>query len=88
MHLPLSRSEKLVKRFIEVPKDFTWEEFINVIAYFGFKELKTGKTGGSRRKFVDDEKHIISLHKPHPRNIVKRYAIEETIVILKKLHRL
>ncbi|SEK26895.1 hypothetical protein SAMN05421740_101395 [Parapedobacter koreensis] len=55
------------------------------MAYFGFNELKTGKTGGSRRKFVDDNKNVISLHKPHPQNIMKRYAIEEAIAVLKKL---
>lgn len=81
----MSRSEKIVKRFAGVPKDFTWDEFVKVMVYFGFTELKTGKTGGSRRKFVDDNKNIISLHKPHPQQIMKRYAIEEAITLLKKL---
>jgi len=81
----MSRSEKLVKRFTEVPKDFTWDELTKVMAHFGFNELKTGKTGGSRRKFIDEHKNIISLHKPHPQNIVKRYAIEEVLTVLKKM---
>ena len=81
----MSRSEKTVKRFAGVPKDFTRDEFVKVMVYFGFTELKTGKTGGSRRKFIDDNKNIISLHKPHPQQIMKRYAIEEAITLLKKL---
>ena len=38
-----------------------------------------GKTGGSRTKFVNDETDIISLHKPHPSNIVKQYVIKQII---------
>lgn len=81
----MSRSEKIIKRFAKIPKDFTWDEFVKVMAHFGFLELKTGRTGGSRRKFVDDNKNIISLHRPHPQQIMKRYAIEEAITLLRKL---
>ena len=81
----MSRSEKIIKRFTEIPKDFTWGEFLKVMAHFGFHEVQTGKTGGSRRKFVDKHKNIISLHKPHPQQILKRYAIKETLTTLKRL---
>ena len=68
----MSKIEKLVEKFKRVPKDLTWEELIKVLTYFGFNEIKKkGKTGGSRVKFVDEEKRIINLHKPHPSNIVK-----------------
>jgi hypothetical protein len=79
----MSRQEKLVSRLLSVPKDFTWEELIKVLALFGYQETKGGKTGGSRRRFVDEEKNIITLHKPHPANIVKSYVIREVIVELK-----
>jgi len=41
------------------------------------------KRGGSRRKFVNDSQAIISLHKPHPKPIVKAYVVEQVIITLK-----
>jgi len=79
----MSRQEKLISRFLSAPKDFTWEELIKILSFFGYQETKGGKTGGSRRRFVDDKKNIITLHKPHPSNIVKSYAIHEIIAHLK-----
>ncbi|MBZ9787241.1 type II toxin-antitoxin system HicA family toxin [Psychroflexus sp. CAK57W] len=66
-----------------MPKDLTWEELLKILKYFGFEEIKTkGKTGGSRVKFVDVEKRIINLHKPHPKPVVRQYVIRQ---ILEKL---
>lgn len=79
----MSRQEKLIVRLLSVPKDFTWDELVKVLNSFGYEELKGGKTGGSRRPFVDGDKNIITLHKPHPANIVKGYAIKEIIEHLK-----
>ena len=78
----MSRTEKLVLRLLSLPKDFTWEELTKLLALFGYAEIRKGKTGGSRRKFADDKKHIISLHKPHPGNIVKDYALRQIITHL------
>ncbi|TDW96312.1 type II toxin-antitoxin system HicA family toxin [Dinghuibacter silviterrae] len=75
----MSQAEKLVHRLLSLPKDFTWDELIKVLAYYGYVELKKGKTGGSRRKFVDGQKNVIILHKPHPGNIVKEYALKQVI---------
>lgn len=80
----MAKKEKLIDRFLLVPKDFTWDELTTVMSYFGFEELSTGKTSGSRRKFANDEKSIINLHKPHPGNIVKQYAIKQAIATLKE----
>lgn len=76
--------EKLVLRLLTLPKDFTWEELTKLLAHFVYNELKKGKTGGSRRKFANDKMNIISLHKPHPGNIVKKYALEIVIAHLKE----
>ncbi|WP_316801495.1 type II toxin-antitoxin system HicA family toxin [Pedobacter frigidisoli] len=81
----MGQFEKLEERFLSEPKDFTWEELMKVLKYFGFTPLKAGKTGGSRRKFSDAAKHIVSLHKPHPSNIVKGYVIRQVIEQLKAL---
>lgn len=78
----MSKIEKLVERFLSVPKDLTWEEFSKVLNYYGYVEFKKkGKTGGSRRKFLNPklENDIIIAHKPHPQNVVKRYIIEQVI---------
>ena len=76
----MSKIEKLIERFKTVPKNFTWDELVKVLNHYGYQELsKKGKTGGSRRKFVNKQKDIINLHKPHPGNIVKQYAIKQVL---------
>lgn len=75
----MSKIEKLIERLKSEPKDFTWDELTKVLAHFGYSEMKKGKTGGSRRKFIDTNNNIISLHKPHPGNILKGYAIKQII---------
>ena len=79
----MSRIEKLIKRFSSKPNDFTYDELKRLLASFGYKNISTGKTAGSRVAFINPEtKHIIKLHKPHPRPQLKRYQldyIEETL---------
>ena len=75
----MSKIEKLLERFLSNPKDFTWEELVKLLIHFGYFELNKGKTGGSRRKFVDADKNVINIHKPHPGNILKSYAIAQII---------
>jgi cyclopropane fatty-acyl-phospholipid synthase-like methyltransferase len=50
----MSRREKLIKRFLSCPKDFTWEELKALLSGFGFEEISFGKTGGSRRRFINE----------------------------------
>jgi HicA toxin of bacterial toxin-antitoxin, len=78
----MTRREKLLKRLLSQPKDFTWEELQTLLYGFGFEEVPTGKTGGSRRRFANENGIVISLHKPHPRNILKSYQIGQVIEIL------
>lgn len=76
----MSKNEKIVIRFKSIPTDFTWDELVKVLNHFGYIEKSSkGKTGGSRVKFVNNEKNIISSHKPHPSNILKQYAIKQII---------
>ncbi|TAF43044.1 MAG: type II toxin-antitoxin system HicA family toxin [Sphingobacteriales bacterium] len=79
----MSRNSKLLERFLSVPKDLTWEELVKLLSSVGYRELTKGKTAGSRRKFVSGENDMILLHKPHPANIVKSYAIKQIIEHLK-----
>ena len=78
----MAKIQKVIERLLSFPTDFTWEELTKILTYFGYTELKKGKTGGSRRKFASTDKHIISLHKPHPGNILKRYQLREVVEAL------
>lgn len=75
----MSRKEKLLKRFLSDPKDFTFDEAVSLLNNFGFYEAKTGKTSGSRVRFENDDfkSRFIRLHRPHPGNILKPYQLEE-----------
>jgi hypothetical protein len=80
----MSKIEKLISRFLKRPKDLTWDELVAILDYYGYNELPSGKTGGSRRKFANNNNIIISLHKPHPRLIVKSYVIDQVLDHLKE----
>tara|TARA_B110000967_G_scaffold81000_1_gene83745 strand:- start:1375 stop:1614 length:240 start_codon:yes stop_codon:yes gene_type:complete len=76
----MSKTEKLLEKFKSIPNDLTWDELIKILNYFGYFELsKKGKTGGSRRKFVNELKDVINLHRPHPTKIIKKYIIKQLL---------
>ena len=79
----MAKIEKLIERLLTCPSDFTWEELVKVLGHFNYHESKSGKTGGSRRRFTDGVNALI-LHKPHPKNILKRYMVKEVIGHLKQ----
>jgi len=80
----MSKSQKLKKRLLERPRDFTYNEAKTLLSQFGYKEEKRGRTSGSRVAFVHIKtKHIISLHKPHPQNSLRMYQIDELIQTLR-----
>ena len=80
----MTRKDKLIKRLKSKPRDFTWDETTSLLTRLGFVEVKTGKTGGSRRRFIGSSNIVITLHKPHPSNILKKYQVEQIIEILSK----
>ena len=80
----MSRKEKLILRLQQRPKDFTWVELRSLLKFFGYREAKTGRTGGSRRRFVHPSAVTITLHKPHPQNVLKRYAIDQVLDVLRQ----
>jgi hypothetical protein len=76
----MSKEEKLLKRFLAKPKDFSYDELTRLLKGFGYSEIALGKTSGSRIAFFNDEtKHIIRLHRPHPGNELKRYQLDQVI---------
>ena len=80
----MGRKEKLIQRLCRRPKDFTWGELETLLKALGYRESTKGRTGGSRRRFLHKDAAAIFLHKPHPGNILKRYAINEVIRVLKE----
>jgi len=81
----MSKREKLIKRLVERPRDFTYDEAKALLSQNGYEEDNRGRTSGSRVAFIHtDTKHIIRLHKPHPGNILKLYQIDELIETLRK----
>jgi hypothetical protein len=77
----MSTKEKLIKRFINQPKDFTWDELVRLFGIFGFTVDNKGNTSGSRTAFVKDENEI-EVHKPHPSKIIKGYVIKKVLHFL------
>ena len=76
----MSKEEKLIKRLLSKPKDFTYNELRKILTNLGYEESQSGKTSGSRVAFIDrNANHIIRLHKPHPNNELKQYQIEQII---------
>jgi hypothetical protein len=37
----MAKIEKLVERLFSCQADFTWKEFVRVLAHFGYREVKT-----------------------------------------------
>ena len=60
------KKDKLITRFKKLPKDFHYDEMVRLLSYYGFEEVKKGKTAGSRVKFVNEE-NIPSFYINHNR---------------------
>lgn len=81
----MGQIEKLIERIKKVPSDLTYDEIRRFMRYLGYEETNKGKTSGSRVAFYRErDKAIIILHKPHPENVMKRYAIRQIIETLKE----
>ncbi len=78
----MSKKEKLIARFLSMPSDFHYDEMAKLLGYFGFQEVKKGKTSGSRVKFINNEAIPLMMHKPHPTGILKRYQLKQVNEIL------
>lgn len=70
----MGRREKLIARFLNRPKDFTWDELVRLLQGVGFEEARSA---GSRRRFSHPKGPVILLHKPHPSNVVKSYVLDD-----------
>ena len=80
----MGKHEKLLRRLETKPKDFTWDELVTLLRGLGYTEATGGKTGGSRRRFLHDSAPDIFLHKPHPGNVLKAYAVRLVLETLRE----
>ena len=79
----MGSKEKLVERFKKRPKDFTYEETLSLLAYFGYTK---GNTSGSRVRFKNEETGAyIDIHRPHPGSIMKEWMVKTIYQHLKNL---
>jgi hypothetical protein len=46
----MSKKDKLIDRLLSKPTDFSWDELGVVLTSFGYREMKTGKTGRIKKK--------------------------------------
>lgn len=75
----MGTKEKLIERFKNQPKDFTFDEMEKLLFIFGYVKSDKGKTSGARVIYKNGNKRPIMLHKPHPGNIIKSYAMKQVL---------
>ena len=80
----MGTKDKLIERFKTLPRDFTWDEVKRLLEVTGYTLRNKGKTSGSRVIFINEHHRPIMLHKPHPGNIIKGYALKQLYDTLKE----
>jgi hypothetical protein len=74
----MNKHDKLLKRFYNLPRDFTFDETVNLFAQFGFHLETKGSSSGSRVEFINEKTgDTFAMHKPHPANIIKGYMMRQ-----------
>lgn len=80
----MGKIEKAKERLKAVPSDYTYDEARTLLSHLGFTEYTKGKTSGSRVVFIKNGEKIM-LHKPHPGNVMKQYAVRQLVDKLEEL---
>jgi len=68
----MSKIDKLKKRLLTYPKDFSYNELKTLLLSLGYIEIQ----GAGSRVYFSKTNHKIKLHKPHPGNILKSYQLD------------
>lgn len=72
----MGKLEKAKERLRSVPSDYTFKEAESLLTALGFEKYNKGKTSGSRVIFIRGRDKIL-LHKPHPQDEMKSYAVRQ-----------
>lgn len=82
----MSTIDKLKQRILSCPKNFKYSEAKLLLNNLGFIEYTKGKTSGSRIAFYRETDHVsVLLHKPHPGDEMKLYAVKQLKEFLEKI---
>jgi predicted RNA binding protein YcfA (HicA-like mRNA interferase family) len=81
----MTSSDKLLERFKRLPSDFTFDELDRLLTRFGYERSNKGKTSGSRIIYKNNNNRPIMIHRPHPGNIIKIYAMKQILDHLRDL---
>ncbi len=77
----MGKQEKLKARLLDGSRSITWQELATLLKSLGYKEIQGH---GARVKFDNgNPDHMINLHRPHPHNEMKQYAVKLVIAKLK-----
>lgn len=79
----MSKKDKLIERLLKKPKDFTFDEMVTLLSYFGYY-LKQGGTGSGVKFIKDESNEVINFHKPHPSGKLKKYVLDQVVEKLRK----
>lgn len=71
-----NKQDKAKERLKGLPRDYTFSEARSLLLSMGFSEYNKGKSSGSRVMFTKNGVKIL-LHKPHPGNEMKQYAVRQ-----------
>ncbi len=81
----MSQKDKLTEKLLSKTRDFTFDDLITLLNYFGYTLNNKGRTSGSRVMFTNKElPTVIILHKPHGRKELLDYQMKQVIDILRK----
>jgi predicted RNA binding protein YcfA (HicA-like mRNA interferase family) len=77
----MAQLDKLIAALRGSQGSFSFRDLAKILRGLGYVEVKTGKTGGSRRRYHNPSTgHLILLHAPHgdemPRGMVDRLRNE------------
>jgi predicted RNA binding protein YcfA (HicA-like mRNA interferase family) len=78
----MSKREKRIARLRSRPKDFTWQELIDVLSDAGYKGFCRG---GSHYVFHHPVAMPFAMSKTHPAGILKAYQVKLAIEVLDQL---
>ena len=77
----MSKKEKLIKRLLSRPKDFTFDELVTLMGLLGYR---MAQASGSRVIFRHEQHPPIEIHRPHPGNALKPYLVRGIVETLKE----
>ena len=80
----MSTIDKLKQDLKGRPRTFNWSDMRRLLLSVGYAENTSGKTSGSRFRFTHKTAVPIVLHKPHPGNDMKQYAVKLVAELLEQ----